>query len=58
MATIEGLLTLSKVYPAISIIIAGILFFIGLKVATKLIKWLLWILATIGIIAAIYMLFV
>jgi len=58
MTTISGLFALSKTYPLISIIIAVILFFVGLKVATKLIRWILWVLAIISVIAAIYMLFV
>jgi len=58
MTTITGLFALSKAYPLISIIIAIILFFVGLRVATKLIRWVLWILAIISVVAAIYMLFV
>lgn len=58
MAIIAELFALSKIYPIISIIIGVILFFIGLKVATKLIKWALWILAMIAVIIAIYMFFV
>jgi hypothetical protein len=57
MAIMTEIFTLSKAYPIISIIIAVILFFIGLKVATKLIRWVLWILAVIAVIATVYMLF-
>jgi len=58
MAIISELFALSKIYPIISIIIGVVFFFIGLKVATKLIKWILWILAFIAVIIAIYMFFV
>ena len=54
---ITELLAISKTYPIISIIIAAILFFIGLKVTAKLFKWLLWILAAVAIAIAIYLLF-
>ena len=58
MVTITELFALSKIYPIISIIIGVVLFYMGLKVATKLIKWVLWILAVVAIIVAIYMFFV
>jgi hypothetical protein len=57
MAIIEELYTLSKAYPIVTIVVALVLFFIGLKVAGKLLKWGLWILAIVAIAAAIYMLF-
>ncbi len=57
MAIVGELYSLSRAYPIISIVIAVILFFIGLKVAGKLLKWVLWILAVIAIIAAVYMVF-
>ena len=58
MVTTEELFALSKAYPIISIIIAAILFYVGLRVATKLIRWIFWILAIISVVAAVYMLFV
>lgn len=57
MVTLTELFTLSKTYPLISIIVAIILFAIGLKITTKLIKWILWLLAAIALIAAIVMIF-
>jgi hypothetical protein len=57
MVTVAEIFALSKAYPLISIIVAVILFFIGLKVTAKLIKWILWILAIAAVIAAFYMLF-
>jgi len=57
MAIITELFALSKIYPIISIIIGVVFFFTGLKVATRLIKWILWILAVVAIIVAIYMFF-
>ncbi|MDD5193448.1 MAG: hypothetical protein PHF67_02575 [Candidatus Nanoarchaeia archaeon] len=57
MAIFADIFALSKAYPLISAIIAVILFFIGLKVTVKLLKWILWILAAVAIIAAVYMLF-
>ena len=57
MVTIGDIFALSKAYPLISVIIGAILFFIGLKVTAKLIKWILWILAGIALIAAVVMLF-
>jgi hypothetical protein len=55
MAMIAELFALSKAYPIISIVIALVLFFIGLKVAGKLIKLILWALAILAIAAAVYM---
>ena len=57
MATIGELYALSKAYPIVSIVIAVILFFIGLRVVPKLIRWVLWIIAAIAVVAALYMLF-
>ena len=57
MVSIAELFALSKAYPIISIIIAIILFFIGLKITAKLLKWIFWILAVIAVAAAVYMLF-
>ena len=57
MAIMADLFALSKAYPIISIIIASILFFIGLKVAGKLLKWVFWVLAAVAVVAAIWMLF-
>lgn len=54
---IAELFALSKAYPVISIIIAIILFFIGLRVAGKLFKWVLWILSAFAVAAAIVMIF-
>ena len=47
------LYTLSKAYPVTSIVIALILFFIGLKIAKKI----FWILAGLAIIAAVVLWF-
>ena len=55
--TITELFTISKAYPFISVIIAVILFFIGLKITAKLFKWLLWILAISAVALSIYLLF-
>ena len=57
MAIIAELFVLSKAYPIISIIVASILFFIGLKITAKLLRWIFWILAVIAVAAAIYMIF-
>ena len=57
MAIMTELFALSKAYPIISIIIGAVLFFIGLKVATKVFRWIFWTLSAIAIAAAIYMLF-
>ncbi|MBS3075790.1 hypothetical protein J4429_05015 [Candidatus Pacearchaeota archaeon] len=57
MAILTDIFALSRAYPLISVIIGAILFFIGLKVTAKLIKWILWILAAIALIAAFVMLF-
>jgi len=46
------LLTLSRTYPIISIVIGLILFFIGLKFA----KRIFWVLAVVAIIVALLML--
>jgi len=54
MATID-LFALSKAYPIVTIIIALILFFVGLKIAGKLLKWVIWGIAIIAVIAAIVM---
>tara|TARA_Y100000310_G_C20624302_1_gene785016 strand:+ start:724 stop:894 length:171 start_codon:yes stop_codon:yes gene_type:complete len=54
---IAELFTLSKAYPVISIIIAGLLFFIGLRITAKLFKWLLWIIAIIAGVFGVYLLF-
>ena len=55
---ISELFALSKAYPIISLIIGFILFFIGLKVATVLLKWLFWVLAVVAVVAAIWMILV
>ena len=57
MAVMADLFALSKAYPITSIIIALILFFIGLKITTKLFRWVFWILAAVAVIAGIWMLF-
>lgn len=57
MAIMADLFALSKAYPIISIIVAVILFFIGLRVAGRLLKWIFWGLAIAAVAAAIYMLF-
>jgi hypothetical protein len=57
MAIIEELFALSKAYPIIAIVIALVLFFIGLKVAGKLLKVALWVIAVLAIAAAVYMIF-
>tara|TARA_B100001971_G_C17967097_1_gene420451 strand:+ start:112 stop:288 length:177 start_codon:yes stop_codon:yes gene_type:complete len=54
---IAELFALSKTYPFISIIIAVVLFIIGLKITTKIFKWLLWVLSAIAIAVGIYLLF-
>lgn len=51
------LFALSKAYPIISVSIGAILFFLGLKVAAKLLKWTLWVLAAIAVIVAIILFF-
>jgi len=56
MATID-LFALSKAYPIVTIIIALILFFIGLKIAGKMLKWIIWGLAIVAVILAVVMLF-
>lgn len=48
-----GLLTLSRTYPIVTVIIGLILFIIGFKTAKKL----FWALALIAIITAIIMMF-
>jgi hypothetical protein len=57
MVTIAELVSLSKTYPLISALVGIVLFVIGLKITAKLIKWILWILAAIALIAAAVMLF-
>ena len=54
---IAELFALSKAYPIISLIIGFILFFVGLKVATKLFKWIFYILAGVAVVAAVWMIF-
>ena len=54
---ISELFAISKAYPFISIIVAVIFFFVGLKITAKLFKWLLWILAAVAVIIALVMLF-
>ena len=54
---IAELFSLSKAYPIISLIIGFILFFVGLKVATKLFKWIFYILAGVAVVAAVWMIF-
>jgi len=56
MATLGELFALSKAYPVASIVIAVILFFIGMKVTSKLSRLVFWALAILGIGVAIYML--
>jgi len=51
------LLAISKAYPIISVIVAIVLFFIGLKITTKLFKFIIWALAIIAIITSIVMIF-
>jgi predicted tellurium resistance membrane protein TerC len=53
MAIVEQLYSLSKAYPVISIILAAILFYIGLKITSKILKIIFWIIAGILIIATI-----
>ena len=55
MAILGELYALSMAYPIVAIVIAIILFFIGLKVAGTLLKWGLWILAILAVLAAVYM---
>ena len=50
---LEELFTISKTYPVISIIIALILFLVGLKYAKKI----MWILGVIALIIAFVLLF-
>ncbi|MFA5173889.1 MAG: hypothetical protein WC438_01785 [Candidatus Pacearchaeota archaeon] len=57
MAIFEQLYTLSRAYPIISIIIASILFLIGLRITAKILKWVLWIIAFVLVIAALVMVF-
>ena len=54
---IAELFALSKAYPIISLIVGFILFFLGLKVASVLLKWFFWILGVIAIVAAGWMIF-
>ncbi|MDP3027758.1 MAG: hypothetical protein Q8N63_08700 [Nanoarchaeota archaeon] len=56
MAISEELFALSKAYPIASIVIAVILFFIGIKVTSKLSRLVFWALAIIGVGVAVYML--
>ena len=53
MVTGAELLSLSKTYPVITVIIAAGLFVIGFKFAKKI----FWILAAIAVIAAVVMFF-
>ncbi len=57
MAIETGLLTLSRTYPIISFAIAFVLFIIGLIVAKKLFKWIVWGFAVLSIILAFVMMF-
>lgn len=57
MVTFAEIFALSKSYPLISAVIAIILFAIGLRITAKVLKWILWILAGIALIAAIVMIF-
>ena len=57
MVSIAELFALSKAYPIISIIIGMVLFFVGLKTASVLLKWIFWILAVVAIIVAVWMIF-
>lgn len=54
---ITELFALSKAYPIISFIIGMILFFVGLKVASVLLKWFFWILGVVAVVAAVWMIF-
>jgi hypothetical protein len=56
MAITEQLLALGKAYPIITVAIAGVLFFIGLR-AAKFLKKIFFGLAIIALIAAIIMIF-
>ena len=52
---ITELFALSKAYPIISLIIGFILFFLGLKVASVLLKWIFWVLGGIAVVVTIWM---
>ena len=57
MAIVEQLYSLSKAYPVISIILATILFFIGLRITSKILKWVLFLIVFLLVIAGIIMFF-